>query len=600
MASIDPIAWLRATPPFRDLPAERFAPVAGSVEVVYHPAGTWLVRTGGRPLEHLFVIRKGAVRLEREGQSLQIVEEGECFGYTSLMTGQANLDVHVVEDLVAYRLPAAAFRALLEDPQFASHFAAGLGERLKAALAQPPAASFQVDLSLEVQHVAREPAVWVDREATVGEAAWRMRAEKATCVLVRGEPPGIVTDRDFRNRVLAEGLGPGARVADVATPSPRTVRAGTRVYEAWAALLDAGVHHLPVTRGDEIVAVLTSTDLLRCSAQGPLAVLRRVERLAGRASLPGYATTVTEMATALLAGGLDATVIAGFVARLNDALIERIVRMAEADLGDAPCRWAWLALGSEGRMEQTLLTDQDNALVYERDGEAERAWFAAFADRVNADLETAGFPRCPGGYMARYWTGPIGEWVTRFEEWVDAPSPEALLHGAIFFDFRRVAGSLDLAPLEAILATAVQKPVFVRFLARAALEFKPPPLLVLTLRGHTTVDLKLHGIAPVVFLARAYGLERAGADRNTLARLEAAAKAGTLPEDVYASVADAYRFLVALRLRVQLERIARGEAATSQLPLADLSGVDRGHVKDALRVVKSFQEAGALHFRTAF
>jgi CBS domain-containing protein len=600
VASIDPIAWLRATPPFRDLPPERFARVAEAVEVVYHPAGSWLVRAGGKPLEHLFVIRKGAVRLERDGQTVQLIEEGETFGFISLLTGQTGLDVQVEEDLVAYRIPTAAARVLLEDAQFAAHFAAGLGERLKSALAQSPAASFQVDLSLEVQQVAREPAVWVEREATVGEAAWRMRAEKATCVLVRGDPPGIVTDRDFRNRVLAEGLGPATRVADVATASPRTVRSGTRVYEAWAALLDAGVHHLPVVRGDEIVAVLTSTDLLRCSAQGPLAVLRRVERLGARASLPGYAATVADMASALLAGGLDATVIAGFVARLNDALVERIVRMAEADLGDAPCRWAWLALGSEGRMEQTLLTDQDNALVYEREGEGERAWFAAFAERVNADLEAAGFPRCPGGYMARGWNGPLAEWVGRFEEWVDAPSPEALLHGAIFFDFRRVAGTLDLAPLEAILATAAQKPVFVRFLARAALDFKPPPLLLITLRGRSTVDLKLHGIAPVVFLARAYGLEQGGGDRNTLARLEAASKAGRLPEDVYTSVVDAYRFLVGLRLRLQLDRLARGEPPSSALPLADLTGVERGHVKDALRVVKSFQEAGALHFRTAY
>ena len=127
--------------------------------------------------------------------------------------------------------------------------------------------------------------------------------------------------------------------------------------------------------------------------------------------------------------------------------------MAEADLGAPPCRWAWLALGSEGRMEQTLLTDQDNALVWEAQGDAERAWFVAFAERVNADLEAAGFPRCPGGYMARSWNGTLEEWRRRFEDWIDAPSPEALLRGAIFFDFRRVAGTLALAPLEATLAT---------------------------------------------------------------------------------------------------------------------------------------------------
>jgi len=309
---------------------------------------------------------------------------------------------------------------------------------------------------------------------------------------------------------------------------------------------------------------------------------------------------VTEMATALLAGGLDATVIAGFVARLNDALLDRIVRMAEADLGEPPCRWAWLALGSEGRMEQTLLTDQDNALVWEREGEAERAWFAAFAERVNADLEAAGFPRCAGGYMARAWNGTLDEWVRRFEEWVDAPSPEAVLHGAIFFDYRRVAGNLDLGPLESIVAGAVEKPVFVRFLARAALEFKPPPMLLITLRGRSTVDLKLHGIAPVVLLARCYGLEQGGAERNTLDRLEAAARAGALPEDVYASVADAYRFLVGRRLRLQLDRLSAGHAPTSTVPLAELTAVERTHVKDALRAVKAFQEAGGLHFRTSY
>ncbi len=599
MASIDPIAWLRATPPFDALPAAFFDAVATTVDVAFHPAGTWLVRTGGRPLQHLFVIRKGAVRIERDGQTLQVLEEGEVFGYTSLITGEANLDVQVEEDLVAYRLPAAEFRLLLDDPQFASHFAVGLAERLKSALSQSPVASFRADLSLEVQQVVREPAVWVAAGATVGDAARRMREERASCVLVRTEPLGIVTDRDLRNRVLAEGLGPDADVASVATPSPRTVRAGTRIYEAWAALLDAGVHHLPVVRGEEIIGVLTSSDLLRCSAQGPMAVLRRVERLHSRASLPGYAATVTEMASALVAGGLDATVIAGFVARLNDALLDRIVRMAEADLGEAPCRWAWLALGSEGRMEQTLLTDQDNALVWE-DGDAVRPWFAAFAERVNADLEAAGFPRCPGGYMARGWNGALDAWVQRFEEWVDAPSPEALLRGAIFFDFRRVAGSLDLAPLEAVLAAAVKKPVFVRFLARAALDFKPPPLLLLTLRGGSTVDLKLHGIAPVVFLARAYGLEQGGAERNTLARLETAAKARRLPEDTYAEVAEAYRFLLGLRLRLQLERLAQGKPPSSVVPLGELTAVERGHVKGSLRAVKAFQEAGALHFRTDF
>jgi len=601
MAAVDPVAYLRATAPFRALPAALFGEAARTVDVSFHPAGTWLARAGQRPLEHLYVIRKGAVRLERDGQTIQVLEEGETFGYTSLMSRRATLDVEVEEDLVAYRIPGGVFGRLLADAQFASHFASGLSERLRAALAQAPAATFRPDLSQDVQQIAREPAVWVDADATVGEAARRMVEAHVTAVLVRCDPPAIVTDRDLRNRVLAEGLGPDAEALSVATRGVRTVAAATPIHEAWIQLLEAGFHHLPVVQGGEVVAVLTATDLLRCSAQGPMAVLRRVERLATRERLPGYEKTVAEMASALLGGGLDATLIAGFVARLNDALLDRIVRMAEAELGPAPAAWAWVALGSEGRMEQTLLTDQDNALVHADGGEEGRAWFEAFAARVGEDLRSAGFPECPGGYMARRWMGPLSEWTRRFASWIDEPSPEALLHAAIFLDFRRVAGTLGLEPLEAALDAARSRPVFLRFLARAALGFHPPPGLLLRLKGGSSaVDLKAHGIAPVVFLARCYGLEVGGGARNTVARIEAAAKAGLLSEEVYANVAEAYRFLVGLRLRLQLRSLAAGKPAGDAIALADLGAIERSLLKDALRAVRAFQEAGAHHFRTDF
>lgn len=601
MADTDPTAFLRATAPFRALPAALFEEAARSADIAFHPAGAWLARAGEKPFEHLHVIRKGSVRLERDGQTIQLLEEGESFGYTSLFAGKATLDVVVEEDLVAYRIPGDVFRRLLADAAFAGHFAEGLSERLKASLAQAPVAIFRPDLTLDVQQVLRETAVWVDAGATAGEAARRMREARVTSVLVRGDPPAIVTDRDLRNRVLAEGLGPEVKVASIATPSPRTVAAGTPLHEAWAKLLEAGVHHLPVMDGGIVVGVLTATDLLRCSAQGPMAVLRRVERLATRERLPGYGRTVAEMAAALLAGGLDATLIASFVARLNDTLLERIVRMAEAELGPAPVPWAWLALGSEGRKEQTLLTDQDDALVFADGGEAERPWFEAFAARVAEDLRAAGFPDCPGGYMAGRWMGPLDEWRRRFAGWIDAPSPEALLHAAVFFDFRRVAGTLDVAPLGDVIASAPARAVFLRFLARAALDFHPPPALVLRLRGDSSVvDLKAQGIAPVVLLARCYGIELGGAARSTLERIEAAAAAGNLSQDVAGNVADAYRFLLGLRLRLQLRSLAGGGIAGHSVALADLSAVERSRIKDALRAVRAFQEAGVHHFRTDF
>jgi CBS domain-containing protein len=600
-SAVDPLSWIRATPPFGDLPARLFDEVRRALEVVYLEAGQVLVRVGGAPLEHLYLVRTGSARLERDGQTLQVVEEGETFGYTSLITGKANLDVVVEEDLLAYRIPADCFLRLTADARFAAHFAVRLSERLKSSLEHSPVALFQPDLSLAVSTLVRREPVWVPAGATVREAAQVMRRERISSVLVRSDPPGILTDRDFRNRVLAEARGPDTPVMEVLSRPITTIAGSLPIHDAWRALLDAGVHHLPVTRGEEMVGVLSSTDLLKHSSQGPLAVLKRVERLGSRDALQGYAARVTEMTASLLAGGLDAGVIAGFVARLNDALLHRLLSWAEEELGAPPAPYAWMVFGSEGRMEQTLLTDQDNALVFAEEGLAGRAWYQRLAELVNQDLVTAGFPLCPGGYMARSWNGPLSEWEHRFAGWIDQPSARALLEASIFFDFRRVGGTLSLAPLEAVLLRARERTNFLRFLARSAMDFKPPHPLLLRLKGESsTVDLKAHGISPVVFLARCYALEAGCPQRGTFDRLAAAAAQKLVDDDIYAFTVEAYRFLLGLRLRLQLEALRRGAPPSNTVALSALAPVERSRLKDSLRAVKRWQDAGTFHFKTDF
>ena len=597
MIAAEATVFLRGTPPFDALPQPMFDQAARQLEVVERASGTLLAQSGGEPLQHLYVIRRGSVRLERDGHTLQVLEEGETFGYTSLITGHATLDVVVEEDLQACRIPADVFRSLLADARFAGHFAVGLSERLRASLDRAPVAALGADLARSVLHLVRRPAVWIAPEATVGEAARVMRRERISSLLVRTEPPGIVTDRDFRSRVLAEDRGPSTRVAEVLSRPLRLVQAETPIYEAWRALLDGAVHHLPVTQGDEIVGVLTSTDLVRFTPHSPVAFLQRIERLGSRNELPGYSAKATEMVSALLGGGLDPLVIGSFVARVNDVVLQRILAWAEADLGPPPAPYAWIVFGSEGRREQTLLTDQDNALVYADEGAAHRAWFQSFADLVNRDLEAAGFPACPGGYMGRNWHGPLREWTERFTGWIDVPTPQAMLVASIFFDLRKVHGGLDLAPLERALARSAASPFFLRELARDALHFRPPPLLLLRLRGGSSlVDLKNHALRPIVSLARCFGLQASAHARGTVERLDAAARAGFLEAGTSAIIAEAYRFLLGLRLRQQLQAAAGATPAPSKVALADLTAIERSRLKDCFRAILSWQDMAAQHF----
>jgi CBS domain-containing protein len=359
-------------------------------------------------------------------------------------------------------------------------------------------------------------------------------------------------------------------VTDVANAPLRTVAAETPVYEAWRILLDAGVHHLPVTRADEIVGVLSSTDLLRFTAAGPVAVMRSVERLASRDALPGYGARVAEMASSLFAGGLEPIVIGGFVARLNDALLSRILRMAEADLGAPPTPYAWLAFGSEGRMEQTLLTDQDNALVYGEDSPAARAYFTRFAERAISDLQAAGFPRCPGGYMATRWQGPLDEWRDRFHGWLEKATPTALLEASIFFDFRPVYGHLDVTALHALAARAGGARTFLSAMAKSASRSA-------TRRpcsgsaGTPPRSTLLKGISSIVFPRPRVRPEAGARTSNTLGRIRAAFDAGLIAKDTVETLSEAYGFLLRLRLREQLRMIAEGRPPVNVVSIADLS-----------------------------
>ena len=598
MSVLDPVAFLRATPPFDRLRESEFAEAAKSLEVAFYAKGTRIVTRGVQPLEHLYVIRKGSVRIEREGMTIELLEEGEIFGFTSLITGKANLDVIVEDELLAYRIPKAVFNRLQLNATFAGHFAASLGDRLRSSLDRGEVATFQADLSMPLGKLVRPPQ-WIEATATVQDAARVMRDEGISSVLVRAEPPGIVTDSDFRNKVLAAGLPASTKLVEIYSSPLRPLRDDTPIYAAWQYVLQHGsLRHVPVSKGDEIIGVVTTTDLLKQTAQGPVAVMKRVERLGGRDDLPGYASKVAGMSSSLLSGGLDPFVIAGFVARLNDTLVTRILRWAEKEMGPPPVPYAWIAFGSEGRMEQTILSDQDNALVYAEDTPGAKEYFGKLSARAVGDLLQAGFPRCPGECMATKWHGSTEWWRLQFREWIEEPRPQSLLQAAIFFDFRPVHGELGLDPLDRELDRAGRTSTFLSSLAKAALEFKPPAGILLRLKGSSSrVDIKFHGVTPVVALARAYALEVGSKSHATLERLQDAVRAGLMGQDEFATIAEAYRFVVQLRLREQIRMASEGKALSNVISFADLSSIERSRLREAFSAISSWQERAAYHFR---
>jgi CBS domain-containing protein len=471
-----------------------------------------------------------------------------------------------------------------------------LAQRLRtaAAVATLPAGR---DLAAPAESLISRAPIFVRPYDTVEQAARTMRDLRVSSVLIETDPPGILTDRDLRSRVLAEGRGPETPVAAVMTKPMKTLPASSTQLEVLVFMLEHRVHHVPLLDGDKIVGMVTDTDFLRRQANSPTSLLSGIEKLAQAESLANYAAELSGVIENLAWGGLEAAEIGRIVSRLNDALIARLLRIAEARLGRPPCPYAFVVFGSEGRMEQALLTDQDNALVYRDDTPEATAYFGKLAQSVVDGLIAASFPPCKGGFMATNWHRPLAEWERLFRGWMETPEPRALIEAANFFDFRAVGGTLSVSPLNDILYLAGRERTFLAHLARASLMFEPPLGLFRQVKEEEDgVDLKRGGIIPIVSLARLHALEAGVRARPTLERLPAAAAAGGLSKEGAETLAEAFRFLLRIRLRAQVKALRAGRPPGNSVQLEDLTPLERTHLKETFVAIREHQQATALNY----
>lgn len=595
---MDPLEFLLAFEPFSRLSPARREALGRSLEISYSPAGSQIITRGGERSGTLWVVRKGAVRLEADGRPVDVLSEGEVFGFPSLLSGgPPQFDVIALEDSLFYRIPEPVFHELLEEPGFGEFFYQSLARRLRGALEREPAIA-AADLSTPIERLATRAPVAVDAGRTVGEVARIMRDERVSSVLVRGMPMGIVTDSDLRTRVLAEGRGPDTPVSKVMSAPLKTFPADAPVFEALLHVLEQRIHHLALIRNGSVIGVVTHADILRHQVKSPAALLKRVDRATDPADWAGYADEVAGTVESLLWGGLEPADIGHVVASLNDSLVQNVLRWAEVKSGPPPCPYAWIVHGSEGRREQALITDQDNALVFAEDTSEARDYFRRFAEVVIEALTKASFPPCPGGFMATKWNYTLDEWDELFRGWTTSPEPEALMEVANFFDFRSIHGRLDLERLHARIAEGGSSSVFLAHLTRAGLGMRPPIGLFHRIKEEDEgIDLKAGGIVPTVSLARVYALEARSRARSTLDRLEAARRAGVVSETGAETLAEGFRFLFRLRLESQMSARRKREEPTNRVRLDDLSPLERRHLKETFLHIREMQESVSQRYK---
>jgi CBS domain-containing protein len=481
------------------------------------------------------------------------------------------------------------------------------------------------ELSLFVHRVRdfiRRPPVTCESDVSAVAVAQRLSGEGVGSVIVvdaHGSALGIVTDRDLRRKVVAEGREPATTSAREIMSAPLiTLRPSAFAFEAVLEMTRNRIRHVAVVKDGRLVGVVSSRDFLALQTTHPVTLAREITRAGSLDALATLAARVTTLVQRLVAEGGTSYDIGHLVAELNDRIVARILDLTAEALVEAgetapPARYCWLLFGSEARREQTLRTDQDNGLVYEDPppplGAKTAEYYARFADGVIQGLVHVGFPRCPGDAMASNptWCQPVSVWSGYFHRWMREAGPQHVLSASIYFDLRPLGEAAELAThLRDILGEAPHRRAFLGYLARDVVERRLPLTLFGNLAVHRSgphrgaVDAKAAGGLQLVGAGRLYDLALALGETNTVDRVRAAAARGVFKDEQAREITDAYQHLLRLRLVHQLENLSRGEAPDNYIVPSRLSRADAVLMRDAMRTVSSVQAEIRERFATDF
>jgi CBS domain-containing protein len=598
---VDVRSFLLEHPPFDSLPDEDLDRVVASVEIEHFAPGTVILQQAGAPATHLFVVRKGEVEILDDARVIDVAREGEVFGMWSLLGHVAPMaSVRAAEDTLCYLIDANVASEVLRTGEGIAFVAGSVRRRIARV-----DASLRADIDpvryREVGSIVRRPPVTCEPSTTVADAAALMARERISSLLIPSSDGavGILTDRDLRSRVVAERRTGDTPVSEIMTPRAETVGADAMAGEVLLRMLEGGFHHLPVHDGDgRLVGVVTDTDLMGVGRETPFALKSEIERAGDRDAVVTALRQLPRVVATLVESSADPVDVGHVIAFSIDAGTRRLLELGISELGEPPVGWTWLALGSAARQEQSMRTDQDHALSFEGDPEEATRTLAPLAEFVTAGLEAAGFARCNANVMAtnEALRLPLEGWIARFDHWMNEPSPKASEQLSIVFDFRAVAGDLRAeTALNAAVVTAVRRPIFLRHLARRALDIKPPigfsRGLVLEHGEHRgTVDLKHGGILIIGNLARAHAIRSGVTAKRTLERLRGAEGLGAIDAETREGLEEAFRFLWEIRLRHHVARWRAGAEPNDFVDPEELGAVARNGLKEAFRIVARAQK----------
>jgi len=574
------------------------------------------------PVSHLHIVHRGMVGSrpdDARAETDRALGPGELFPVGALSAGGATTKVfYAIKDTDCYLLPRADFLELRQgSPEFERYCTQAITETLRQSLESLHSqysrrVADQQAMTRTLGELIRNRPIVCPATATLREAAQKMADAKVRTIIALdpgGAPVGMFTLVDLLERVVLPGLSLDLPLASTMSTPIVVLPASATAYEAMRVMAERAIRQVVVVENGKLCGVVNERDLFALQRVSMGQVYEGLHAADSVDQLKRAADDIRLLAQNLLAQGVSAEAVTRAIAALNDALSRRAIELVLARHQVADIDWCWLALGSEGRGEQTFATDQDNALLFSAADAAEagakRSRLIDFARDVNLCLDSLGFPLCTGNVMASNpeYCLAVDEWKATFVGWIQSPTPLALLGANIMFDFRALFGDFTLCDRlrNWLLKYTQSSPLFLRLMVQNALEVEPPLGLLRTFvvdddpKAKGTIDLKTRGTRLFVDCARVFALAHGIAETGTAARLRLAAARLNVEQRHVDAAVEAFHFLQLLRLRQQGETGSGGNA--NRINPYALHEIDQRMLKEAFRQAKQLQERLRLSYR---
>lgn len=624
------LSLLKATQPFQVLPEIVQLSLVDLFHEMRFSKDTLVYRQHITDMDGVDLIEQGEYETffldSSDGKRLvEIHHRPYCFGGISVLLNRTKALKSVIakKGTVIYRLPRKNFIELCNaNEEFFHFFTNSFGRRMLdeefSHFVKSPASFeesyFAADqlYSRKIEHIVYKDIVACSADTPIYMAAKVMATQKVSCLFIKEGDSiiGYATDMTLRDRVIAQQADTGQHIVEVMDNPIVSISNQAYLYEAVLKMFRTKSKYLLVEKEGNYVGFLSRNRLLSEQGQSPLVFIQSVKLAETLEELRDKWNNVPEIIHQLLGRGVNAEIANQVITTVADSIAIKVIEKVIKDLGEPPAKFVFMVTGSEGRKEQTLMTDQDNAIIYEdkanEQRELVRDYFLRFASQVSDHLNTIGFSYCTGGYMASNpeWTHSLSHWKNNYKTWIEESIPENAIKFSTFFDCRRLYGDPNIIEqLKDFLTIELQKPNdrFFAFIAKNALQYEPPLTFFKTIKTQTVGSTEVFNIkkamTPIVDLVRVYALKNRIYEENTGGRLKALLDLAIFTQEQYDELHQSYYYLMSLRLRNQANQIRIAKLnPNNYIPIDSLTKIEKATLKEIFKTIHNFQIGIRLKF----